>query len=160
MVASYLRGILLLRQNSSERFLQSWWSHCSTLAPQKRRICCLARLAYVQVCFASVHLQFSSLVNCNCLRSLKFIKTCRYNFEKVLVNCRHNIYGTGICCTVWSYSDYEFYSWYLYCVYIYASGNVNMDLSFIHYLISYIRHLAYFLTYIIFLFSSFHLFQR
>lgn len=158
------------------------WSHCSTLVPQKGRICCLARLAYVQVCcglstlvFASIQSQFSALVNCSGLKSLKFIKillisnhvfqlscndACRYNFEKVLVNCRHNIYGTSICCTVRSYPDYKFYSWYLYCVYIYASGNFSIDLSFCHYLFSYIGNLAYFLTCIIFLFSSFHLFQR
>nr|GMC70751.1 putative nucleotide-sugar transporter [Ipomoea batatas]GMC76312.1 putative nucleotide-sugar transporter [Ipomoea batatas]GMC77175.1 putative nucleotide-sugar transporter [Ipomoea batatas] len=52
---------------------------------------------------------------------LIFLQICRYNPEEVFINCRHHFYWNSICCSVWSYLDYEFHFRDLYCVHLNAS---------------------------------------
>ncbi|KAL4585243.1 hypothetical protein LXL04_009859, partial [Taraxacum kok-saghyz] len=51
-----------------------------------------------------------------------FLQICRYNFEKVFVNCCHDLHRLCICCFVWSYFDYKFHARNFYCFYLNAPG--------------------------------------
>ena len=49
----------------------------------------------------------------------------RYNFEEVLINSCHNLYGHSICCDVWSYFDCKLFVRNFYCIYLNAPGNLR-----------------------------------
>jgi hypothetical protein len=76
------------------------------------------------ILWCEIWLLYVSFGKRNVLRFKHVNDQCRYNFEEVLIDNRHNIYGCCVCCTVRSYFDYQFCSWNINSNYIYASGNM------------------------------------